>query len=87
MYRQIADELQESIRSGALKEGDPLPSEAALVAQHGVAGTVRKAMSILRSEGWVVAESGRGVFVRRRPVVFHKGNERFARGNWVGDHG
>jgi GntR family transcriptional regulator len=88
MYRQIADELRESIRSGALKEGDPLPSEAALVAQHGTSqGTVRKAMSILRSEGWVVAESGRGVFVRRRPVVFRKGNERFARANRVGDHG
>jgi GntR family transcriptional regulator len=88
MYRQIADEIRDSIRSGKLAEGDMLPSEAALVAAHGTSqGTVRKAIALLRSEGWIVSESGRGVFVRRRPVVFRKGNDRFARANRSGANG
>ncbi|MGH9120154.1 MAG: GntR family transcriptional regulator [Acidimicrobiales bacterium] len=88
MYRQIADELRDEIRSGRLAEGDMLPSEAALMRQHGTSqGTVRKAIAVLRSEGWVVSESGRGVFVRRRPTVFRKGNDRFARKNRQGPKG
>jgi GntR family transcriptional regulator len=88
MYRQIADEIRDSIRSGELAEGDMLPSEAKLVATHGTSqGTVRKAIALLRSEGWVVSESGKGVFVRRRPVVFRKGVDRFARANRTGPAG
>jgi GntR family transcriptional regulator len=88
MYRQIADEIRDAIRSGELAEGDMLPSEAALVAAHGTSqGTVRKAIALLRSEGWIVSESGRGVFVRRRPVVFRKGNDRFSRANREGSNG
>jgi len=88
MYRQIADELRAAIRDGELAEGDMVPSESALMAQHETSqGTVRKAMALLKAEGWVVPESGRGVFVRRRPVVFRKGNDRFARANRLGDNG
>jgi GntR family transcriptional regulator len=56
--------------------------------QHGTSqGTVRKAVALLRSEGWVVSESGRGVFVRRRQTVLRQGNDRFARKNRKGARG
>jgi GntR family transcriptional regulator len=88
MYRQIADEIREQIRSGELPEGAVLPSEAALMRQHGTSqGTVRKAVALLRSEGWVVSESGRGVFVRQRKTVLRQGNDRFARRNRKGARG
>ena len=68
------------ILSGQLKPGERIPSEAALVAEFGVAqGTVRQSLSVLRVEGLVVAEHGRGVFVRQRPKIVRKAHDRFSR--------
>jgi GntR family transcriptional regulator len=41
--------------------------------------TVRQAVAALKSEGLLVAEHGRGVFVRARPVVRRVASDRFAR--------
>ena len=88
MYRQIADDIREAIRSGKFEEGDMLPSEAALMAEHGTSqGTARKAIALLRAEGWIVSASGKGSYVRRRPVVFRRGNDRFARAQREGANG
>jgi GntR family transcriptional regulator len=79
-YRQIAAALREAIRLGRLVPGDQLPSEAELVQHYGVARmTARQAIQELRTEGLVVAEHGRGVFVRVTPVVRRLASERFAR--------
>jgi GntR family transcriptional regulator len=80
VYKQIADELRGRILSGQLPPGEKLPSEAALVTEYGVAqGTVRQSLGILRGEGLIVAEHGRGVFVRRRPKIRRVAHDRFAR--------
>ena len=80
VYKQIADALRSQILNGQLKPGEKLPSEATLVADYGVAhGTVRQSLGILRGEGLVVAEHGRGVFVRRRPKIRRVAHDRFAR--------
>jgi GntR family transcriptional regulator len=79
-YRQIADMLREAIGAGQLGPGDKLPSEAALIEHFNVARmTARQAIQELRGEGLVVAEHGRGVFVRPMPPVRRLASDRFAR--------
>lgn len=79
-YRQIAAALRDAIQHGRLGPGDKLPSESELVDRYGVARmTARQAIQALKSEGLVVSEHGRGVFVRAAPVVRRLASERFAR--------
>jgi GntR family transcriptional regulator len=79
-YRQIADQLRAAIDRGELKPGDKLPSEAELMRHYDVARmTARQAIQELRSEGRVVAEQGRGVFVRLPAPVRRLASDRFAR--------
>ncbi|MGD9526851.1 MAG: GntR family transcriptional regulator [Dehalococcoidia bacterium] len=79
-YKQIADHLRAAIDRGDLGPGDKLPSEATLMQHYDVARmTARQAIQELRSEGRVVAEQGRGVFVRRPAPVRRLASDRFAR--------
>lgn len=79
-YRQIAGMLREAINSGQLIAGERVPSEAALSDHFGVARmTVRQAVQELRSEGLVISEHGRGVFVRPAPPIRRLASDRFAR--------
>lgn len=79
-YRQIADQLRAVIDAGELRPGDQLPSEAELTRHYGVARmTARQAIQELRTEGRVVAEHGRGVFVRLPAPVRRLASDRFAR--------
>lgn len=80
VFKQIADQLRAAIQSGDLEPGQQLPSEQELIETHGVArGTIRQAMNLLRSEGLVRTEHGRGSFVRDRPPVRRLAHDRFAR--------
>lgn len=80
VYKQIADQLRAAIEAGTLPPGERLPSEADLMSRYDVAqGTVRQAMSLLRGEGLVVAQQGRGVFVRDRPRLKRLASDRFSR--------
>ncbi|MFD1938996.1 GntR family transcriptional regulator [Nonomuraea mangrovi] len=64
LFRQIAGDIQEQIRSGALLPRRPIPAEATLVRQYGVAReTVRKAMALLREQGWIYTVPARGSYV------------------------
>ncbi len=79
-FRQIADHLRALIDSGQLQAGDRLPSESDLTGHYGVARmTARQAIQELRTEGRVVAEHGRGVFVRQPAPVRRLASDRFAR--------
>ena len=76
----MADRLRERIASGELAPGDRVPSEAELMETYSAArATVRQGIGVLRSEGLVVAEQGRGAFVRSRPPVRRLASDRFAR--------
>ncbi|MEV6596943.1 GntR family transcriptional regulator [Actinoplanes sp. NPDC051346] len=78
--RRIADDLRSSIESGDLPAGGKLPSERDLAARYGTArNTAREAISILQSEGLVVAQHGRGVFVRPRMPLMRLGANRYSR--------
>jgi GntR family transcriptional regulator len=68
-YRQIADELRESITSGQLGPGAWLPSITRLQQEHGVARvTVRRALELLEREGLVEVEPSYGTRVREVPL-------------------
>lgn len=60
-YRQIADDLRQRIQTGELAPGAMIPSELALVEQHGVSrGTVRSALAALVEDGLVEVVPGQG---------------------------
>ncbi|AQZ67769.1 Transcriptional regulator of succinyl CoA synthetase operon [[Actinomadura] parvosata subsp. kistnae] len=64
-YQLIAGDLREQIRHGELAAGAALPSELSLRRRYGASrNTVRQALGLLEREGLVVAEHGRGRFVR-----------------------
>ncbi|MER6612567.1 winged helix-turn-helix domain-containing protein [Streptomyces xantholiticus] len=64
-YLQIAERLREMIQQGVLEPEDSLPSTAQLCDQYGVsASVVKAAISVLRTEGLVIGQQGKGVFVR-----------------------
>ncbi|WP_336212611.1 winged helix-turn-helix domain-containing protein [Nonomuraea sp. LPB2021202275-12-8] len=64
-YLQIADDLRAQIRGGSLAPGTPLPSTAKLAEQYGASlSVVKLAVGVLRTEGLVIGQQGKGVFVR-----------------------
>jgi GntR family transcriptional regulator len=78
--KQIADDLRALITAGELAAGAKLPSERELSERYAVAPqTVRQAVAILKHEGLVVGQAGRGVFVRTEGPLIRLGPERFSR--------
>lgn len=75
-YREVAETLQEQIRSGAIILGSLLPTERELVDNFGVSRTtVRRALQELVNSGWAESIPNRGVSARmgqttaRRQVI------------------
>ena len=64
VYRQLMDQIRYYIASGALKEGDKLPSIRALAKQLTVnPTTIVKTFSELEHEGVIEMKQGKGAFV------------------------
>jgi len=64
-YAQLANILRHSMAAGFLRPGDQLPSEAQLCERYDVSPmTVRRAINLLVDQGFVIAEQGRGTFVK-----------------------
>ncbi|GAB3148137.1 GntR family transcriptional regulator [Micromonospora sonneratiae] len=77
-YRSIADELRRRIAVGAIPPGALLPPESTLKSEFDVAlGTIRSALDVLRAEGLVVTEHGRGTYVRPTYPVRRLGPDRY----------
>lgn len=69
-WRQVADTLRDRIRSGEYAPGTVLPAEPELAEEFGVSRSlVNRAVSALRTEGWVRPERGRGTTVNPLPVL------------------
>lgn len=92
-YRRVAADLRQKITEGTYAPGVALPSERALTETYGVSRpTIRDALALLRSEGVVIAEHGRGVFVRPPSTVRRLSRNRLSRaarnrneGTFLGD--
>lgn len=77
-YRQLADLLRDAIAAGDYQPGSALPSEPVLAERYGVSRpTVNRAISILRNEGVVRVERGRGTIVREIPVIHRQSTSRY----------
>lgn len=64
-YQQVADDLREAITRGDLSPGDMLPSQPELARRYGLNQTsINRAIAVLRGEGYVRVEHGRGAFVQ-----------------------
>ncbi|WP_103532848.1 winged helix-turn-helix domain-containing protein [Streptomyces sp. SM11] len=69
-FEVIAETLRERIRSGGLRQGDALPTQAVLMREFGASSlTVQKAMVLLKQEGWAVSRPGKGAFVAHHDHV------------------
>ena len=64
IYEQVRDGLRRLIVSGAIADGEKLPSVRALASQLAInPNTIQRAYSELESEGYVVSVTGKGSFV------------------------
>lgn len=70
LYQQLASLLRAQIESGELAPGARVPTEGQLSAQHDTSrNTVRQALDVLRNEGLIVSQQGKGSFVRAEPPM------------------
>ena len=69
-YRLIVDELRAEILEGRRQPGSRMPSENELATRYRTSRpTVRRALAVLKAEGLLTTEQGRGAFVRPKPHV------------------
>jgi DNA-binding GntR family transcriptional regulator len=67
-YRQVYELLRKQIIDGVYSAGEILPSESALSDAHGITRpTVRKALDLLISDGFIVKHQGKGSIVKGAP--------------------
>jgi len=80
VYKQVADGLRGAIRGGELADGAVLASETELMERYGVSrNSVRNAVALLRVEGLVVTEHGRGTFVRAQRPLRRLSSSRYSK--------
>lgn len=71
IYIQIADELRTNIEEAIYQPGDKLPTEKNLSARFNVnRHTIRNAISLLKKEGLIRVDRGRGMFVAKTPIKY-----------------
>src|SRR5580692_6114153 len=76
-YAQVIAAIQRRIESGEYPPGSLLPSEHQLSDEFGTARpTVVRALRVLRQEGWIDTQQGKGSFVRGRPALAGVSAER-----------
>lgn len=69
LYLQVADALKQDIIDGTFKPGDRIGSQEQLVKRFKVSKiTIRKAIEILETEGYVTISHGIGTFVKQEKV-------------------
>lgn len=64
IYKQLVDQFEDAIRSGALKPGEQVPSMNDFALQLGISKeTVKKTYVILREKGLLIPQQGKGFYV------------------------
>lgn len=67
IYLQIYKSIKKSIETGAYGVGDRIPSEKELAKKWDVSSiTPRRALEMLRNEGYIIRQAGRGTFVKEK---------------------
>jgi GntR family transcriptional regulator len=72
LYVQVASVMRQRVELGRWREGEKISTIEELESEFGVARvTIRQAIEMLRSEGLLDAQQGRGTFVSGRPKNRH----------------
>ncbi len=83
LQMRIADDLRMQIERGELAPGDLLPTLHDLTERWGCSmGPARAAIELLRQQGLIISQQGKGVFVRERAQPKRHGIDRYARSRW-----
>jgi len=70
LYKQVTAAIRDDITQGVYGPGEALPSETRMLEQYGVSRTtLRQALVILRTEGLIEIQHGKGSFVRSRSTT------------------
>ena len=71
LYHQLADQLREAVRQGAIPPDKPIPREIDLAAALGVSrSVVRQAILQLVQEGYLRRIPGKGTFAQPPPIEY-----------------
>ncbi len=71
IYAQIADQLRQNIHQGVYQLGERLPTETKLAEQFSVnRHTLRQAIALLKNEGLLRVDRGRGTFVAAKTIRY-----------------
>ena len=71
LYVQIADKLRENIEQKTYQPGEKLPTEKNLADRFDVnRHTIRNAIAVLKEEGLIRVDRGRGMFVAKTPIKY-----------------
>lgn len=69
-YARVIEELRRRIESGEYPPGSLMPSEHQLSDEFQITrATVVRALRVLRADGWIETQQGKGSFVRGRPAL------------------
>jgi GntR family transcriptional regulator len=69
LYHQLKQILLGKIQQGEFSAGEAIPTESALQEQYGVSRiTVRRALSELTSDGYLIRQPGKGTYVTHRKL-------------------
>ncbi|MEG0376887.1 MAG: GntR family transcriptional regulator [Eubacterium sp.] len=65
-YQEIVNSIKEKIQSNTYVDNHPLPSETTLCSEYNASRiTVRKAISVLLSEGYIYSVQGKGNYIKK----------------------
>ena len=81
IYEQVCDGLRRLIVSGAIADGDKLPSVRALASQLAInPNTIQRAYRELEADGYLISVPGKGSFAAEaRPLQEQKKQELFSK--------
>lgn len=80
---RLADDIREKIEAGEYTGGQRLPTLDDLADTYQCSLAVaRRAIDLLKGQGLVVTEQGRGTYVRKRPQTHPHGIEHYSRSRW-----
>lgn len=81
VYKQVADDLRRRITTGEFAPGDPIPSEKDIEGYYSVGRTTaRQSVALIRAEGLIITEHGRGSYVRPTLPVRRLSGDRYRTG-------
>lgn len=79
-YQRIADELRREIGEGMYTPGERMPAETVLVDRFRVSlPTIRQALGVLRAEGLIESQHGKGTFVKEDRRFQRRSRHRYGR--------